>query len=74
MKILGVLLRIETLKTVKRRTSWVTVGLFAAFNVIMAVDNVNRAHRFPSYSYALPGSWPNILAGLASPTGFSSPC
>ena len=70
MKILGVLLRIETLKTVKRRTSWVTVGLFAAFNVIMAVDNVNRAHRFPSYSYALPGSWPNILAGLASPTGF----
>ena len=70
MKILNVLLRIETLKTVRRRAFWVAVGVFAAINTIIAVGNVGSARRFPSFSHALPESWPNVLSGLTSPTGF----
>ncbi len=70
MKILNVLLRIETLKTVKRRAFWVAVGVFAAINTSIAVDNVRTARRFPSFPHALPESWPSVLSGLTSPAGF----
>ncbi|MCY4573894.1 MAG: hypothetical protein OXF01_13955 [Gemmatimonadetes bacterium] len=70
MKILGVLLRIETLKTVKRRALWVAVGVFAAINTNIAVSNVRSAQLSPSFSHALPESWPNVLSGLTSPAGF----
>ena len=68
MKILGVLLRIEWLKTVKRRAFWVAVGAFAVFTAIPAVEGVRGARRNPNLSYALPESWPDIL-GAATGLG-----
>ncbi len=70
MKIPAVLLRIETLKTVKRRAFWVAVGIYAAINTSIAVDNVRSARRFPDSTHALPESWPDVLSGLTSPAGF----
>ncbi len=68
MKILGVLLRIEWLKTVKRRSFWVAVSAFALFTAIPAVEGVRNARRSPSLAYALPESWPDIL-GAATGLG-----
>ena len=63
----GVLLRIELLKAVKRRAFWVTWGAFAAFNTVFAVDSVRTAYRYDPASYALPDAWPGILFGLSGP-------
>ena len=61
MKILGVLLRIEWLKAVKRRAFWVAVAAFAAFTAIPVVERVRNAHSDTNAVYALPDSWPDIL-------------
>ena len=61
MKILGVLLRIEWLKAVKRRAFWVSVAAFAAFTAIPVVERVRNAHSDTNAVYALPDSWPDIL-------------
>lgn len=66
----GLLLRIEVLKAVKRRAFWVAVGLFAALNAIATVDNVRYARLYPENTYALPASWPDILTGLTGPGPF----
>ncbi len=65
---LGVLLRIEWLKAVKRRFFWVAVGAFAVFIAIPAVERIRNVHRNPNLSYALPESWPDIL-GVAAGLG-----
>ena len=63
--IVGVLLRIEILKAVKRRAFWVTVVFFAAFNTIGVVFRVRDAQQYPQDPYALPfalpDSWSTIL-------------
>ena len=65
--ILGMLFRIEALKTTKRLAFWVTTGIFAGFNVIFAVTQVRQAIRRPDIvSFALPDSWPEILQPPAS--------
>ncbi len=68
MKILSVLLRIEWLKTVKRRAFWVAVAVFAAFAALPAIERVRNAHSDPNAVYALPDSWPDIL-GTANGVG-----
>ncbi len=68
--IVGVLLRIEVLKTVKRRAFWVAIGVFAAFNAMSAIENVRSAHLYDRASYALPGAWPQIVFGLTGPGTF----
>lgn len=68
MKTLGVLLRIEWLKAVKRRALWVAVAAFAAFTAMPAIERVRNARRDPSAVYALPDSWPDIL-GTATGVG-----
>lgn len=65
MKALGVLLRIEWLKAVKRRAVWVTVAAFAALTAIPAVERVRSARSDPGASYALPDNWPDILGNAA---------
>ena len=59
--ILKVLFRIEALKTAKRAAFLVTTGIFAAFNVIIAINAVRMAARRPNVNFALPDSWPEIL-------------
>lgn len=61
---LGVLLRIEWLKTVKRRSFWVVVGAFTVFTTIPTVEEIRGARRNPNLSYALPESWPDILGAV----------
>lgn len=61
---LGVLLRIEWLKTVKRRSFWVVVGAFTVFTTIPAVEDIRGARGNPNLSYALPESWPDILGAV----------
>jgi len=68
LKILGVLLRIEWLKTVKRRAFWVAVAAFAAFTTLPAIERVRNAHGNPNAVHALPESWPDIL-GTATGVG-----
>lgn len=68
MKALGVLLRIEWLKAVKRRAVWVAAAAFAAFTAIPAVERVRNAHSDPNAVYALPNNWPEIL-GTATGLG-----
>lgn len=64
--IFGVLVRIEALKTVKRLGFWVTTGIFFVFNVAFAIGNVRTDIARPGYTYALPGSWPEILQVFAN--------
>ena len=64
--IFGVLVRIEALKTVKRLGFWVTTGIFFVFNVAFAIGNVRTDSARPGYTYALPGSWPEILQVFAN--------
>ena len=59
--ILGMLFRIEALKTTKRLAFWVTTGIFAGFNVIFVITSVRTAIRRPNATFALPDSWPEIL-------------
>ncbi|MDE2678454.1 MAG: hypothetical protein OXI76_11160 [Gemmatimonadota bacterium] len=68
MKILGVLLRIEWLKTVKRPAFRVALAAFAAFTTLPAIDRVRSAQRNPNALQALPESWPDIL-GTATAMG-----
>ena len=70
MKTLSMLLRIELLKTVKRRAFWVAVGIFAAIQTISTVDGVRTAQRYPNMTFALPDSWPDILFGASGPALF----
>ena len=63
----GVLLRIELLKAVKRRAFWVTWGAFAAFNIVSTVESVRSAHRYDWASYALPEIWSDIVLPLTGP-------
>ncbi len=65
MKILSVLLRIEWLKAVKRRSFWVAVAAFAVFTALPAVERVRNAHSDPNAVFALPESWPDILGTAA---------
>ncbi len=64
--IFGVLVRIEALKTVKRLGFWVTTGIFFVFNVAFAIGNIRSDIARPGYTYALPGSWPEILQVFAN--------
>ena len=59
--ILRILFRIEALKTAKRAAFLVTTGIFAAFNVMFAIQAVRMASRRPNSTFALPESWPEIL-------------
>ena len=59
--VLGMLARIEALKTTKRLAFWVTTGIFAAFMVMFAIDMIRSAIRRPNATFALPDSWPEIL-------------
>ena len=59
--ILGMLFRIEALKTTKRLAFWVTTGIFAGFNVIFVITSVRTAIRRPEVTFALPDSWPEII-------------
>ena len=63
----GVLLRIELLKTLKRRAFWVTWGAFAALNTVSTVESVRSAHRYDWASYALPEAWSDIVLPLTGP-------
>ena len=64
MKTLGTLIRIEAIKAAKRPAFWITLGFFAALNVMSVVDNVRRARRSTTFNYSLPESWPEILSIL----------
>lgn len=64
--IFGVLVRIEALKTVKRLGFWVTTGIFFVFNFAFAMGNIRSDIARPGYTYALPGSWPEILQVFAN--------
>ncbi len=64
--ILGMLVRIEALKTTKRLGFWVTTGIFFAFNAAFAIGNIRSDIARPGYTYALPGSWPQILEPFAN--------
>lgn len=59
--ILGVLIRIEALKTTRRLGFWVTAGIFAAVNAIFVVKSVANAFQSPHPSFSLPAAWPEIL-------------
>ncbi len=61
LRILGVLIRIEALKTTRRLAFWVTAGIFAAVNAIFIAHGVHNAIRSPHPSFSLPGAWPEIL-------------
>lgn len=62
----GMLVRIEALKTTKRLGFWVTTGIFFAFNAAFAIGNIRSDMARPAYTYALPGSWPQILEPFAN--------
>ncbi len=64
--IFGVLVRIEALKAVKRLGFWVTTGIFFVFNFAFAMGNIRSDIARPGYTYALPGSWPEILQVFAN--------
>jgi len=59
---LGVLLRNECIKTLKRLAFWVTYGSFTAIMTINFLENVRRARRDPERPFSLPDSWPDIVA------------
>ncbi len=63
----GVLLRIELLKAVKRRAFWVAWGAFAALNTVSTVESVRSAHRYDWASYALPEAWSDMVSSLTGP-------
>ena len=62
----GMLVRIEALKTTKRLGFWVATGIFFAFNAVFAISNIRSDIARPGYTYALPGSWPQILEPFAN--------
>lgn len=66
MGIFGMLVRIEALKTTKRLGFWVTTGIYVAFNAAFAISSVRSDIARPGYTYALPGSWPQILEPFAN--------
>ena len=63
----GVLLRIELLKAVKRRAFLVTWGAFAALITVSTVESVRSAYRYDRASYALPEAWSDIVFSLTGP-------
>ena len=58
---IGVLVRIEALKTAKRLGFWVTTGLFAAFNAMFAFSSLRSDITRESYTFALPEAWSTII-------------
>lgn len=56
MRLLGVLVRIETLKAVKRPACWVTLGVFTAFNAIAILSSGGDS---PQASF--PDAWRGII-------------
>ena len=58
---LGVLIRIEALKTTRRLGFWVTAGIFAAVNAIFVANSVANAIRSPHPGFSLPEAWSKIL-------------
>jgi ABC-type transport system involved in multi-copper enzyme maturation permease subunit len=59
---LGVLLRNECIKTLKRLAFWVTYASFTAIMTMGFVDDLRRARRDPERPFSLPDSWSRILA------------
>ncbi len=59
---LGVLLRNECLKTLKRLAFWVTYGSFTAIMIVSFLENFRRARRDPERPFSMPDSWPSIVA------------
>lgn len=56
MRLLGVLVRIEMLKAVKRPACWVTVGVFTVFNAIAILSSGG-----PSSQASFPDAWRGII-------------
>ncbi len=65
---MGVLLRIEWLKTVRRQAFWVVAGAFAAFTAAAAYWGILDARANASVSHLLPEIWPDIF-GTATGLG-----
>lgn len=64
--IVGMLVRIEALRTTKRLAFWVATGIFLAFNAAFGIGNIRSDIARPGYTYALPGSWADILQPSAN--------
>ncbi|MDE2783145.1 MAG: hypothetical protein OXK77_09325 [Gemmatimonadota bacterium] len=56
MRLLGVLVRIEMLKAVKRPACWVTLGVFTVFNAIATLSSGG-----PSSQASFPDAWRGII-------------
>ena len=62
MNMPGALFRIEAIKATRRRAFWVAFGVFFALFLFDVVNAVQIATERPNVPYALPESWPRILA------------